>query len=72
VSTIRKYKGYEIRRWSGPYGQHPDSGEPKCYVQTQHSPTGIDWSAEECPKFWSYKAAREWINNQISAQLAAK
>ena len=64
--STRKYKGYEIRDWSGPYGQHPDSPEPKYFVQTQHSPTGMDWSAENCPHFWSLKAAKEWINEKIN------
>jgi hypothetical protein len=62
--STRKYKGYEIRDWSGPYGQHPDNKEPKYFVQTKHE-TGVDWSAELCPQFASLAAAKEWINEVI-------
>jgi hypothetical protein len=60
---MRRYKGYEIKDWSGPYGSYPDAGEPKYFIQTQHAPTGIDWSAENCPKAWSLREAREKIND---------
>lgn len=59
----RTYKGHLIRAWSGPYGQYPDRGEPRYYVQTQHA-TGIDWSAERCPAFWTLRAAKAWINER--------
>lgn len=65
-NSTRTYKGYSIRPWSGPMGSHPDAGEPKYYVQTQHQ-TGTDWSAENCPQFWSLKAAKEWINDRLGA-----
>ena len=65
--STRTYKGYAIRDWTGPYGQHPDRGEPRYYVQTKHWPTGIEWSAENCPRFWSLKAAKEWINSALKA-----
>lgn len=63
----RTHKGYQIRDWSGPYGQHPDRKEPKYFVQTQHHPTGIDWASEHCPQFKSLRAAREWIDMVLSA-----
>lgn len=36
-----KYKGYTIRGWSGPYGETPDKGEPKWYIETHHEKTGL-------------------------------
>ena len=29
---MKKYKGYAIRPWVGPFGATPDKGEPKYFV----------------------------------------
>ncbi len=63
--TPRTYKGYQIRDWSGPYGSNPDGREPRYYVQTKHTATGIDWSPECCPKAHSLRQAREIINEMV-------
>lgn len=58
-----KYKGYEIMPWSGPYQQ--GRREPHWYIQIHHIPTGIAWSAQECPQVWSLREAKEKINQII-------
>lgn len=65
--TALRYKGYKIREWTGPYGMFPDKGEPKYYIQTQHSSSGTDWSAENCPKAWSLREAKEKIRVLVHA-----
>lgn len=58
----RTYKGMEIKEYTGPYGRFPDRREPRYYIQTHHSPTGIPWSPENCPVAWSLREAREKID----------
>ena len=65
---MRKYKGFLIIRWTGPYGLTPDKGEPRYYVQTHHE-TGNDWAPEHCPRAWSLREAREKIDEIIGRSV---
>lgn len=62
TTTTRTYKGQRIEAWDGPLGSYP-GGEPRYYVQTYHD-TGSPWSPECCPKFWTLKAAKVWIDER--------
>lgn len=57
----RKYKGQIIRDCAWADGEH----NGKYVVQTYHAGTGMPWSDEECPHYWSLAQAREAINESI-------
>jgi hypothetical protein len=60
-----KYKGYSIEPWKGPYGETPDKGEPKYFVQIYDRATGLPMGAEFCPRAWSLREAKETINETL-------
>lgn len=65
---MRKYKGYTIREWSGPYGETPDAGEPRWYIESRHEATGLTEFPSIWMRFRSLRAVKERINYNINQQ----
>jgi hypothetical protein len=65
TDKIHKYKGYEIKS-----GLWLNRKFTRWYIQTQHFPTGIDWSPENCPQVYSLKQACEKINEMLAMEAA--
>lgn len=62
-----KYKGYTIREWPGPYGETPDAGEPKWYIETLHEKTGLpEFPPGKGMRFRSLRSAKEKINEMVN------
>jgi len=62
-----KFKGYTIRKWTGPYGETPDAGEPKWYIETLHEKTGLPhFPPSNGMRFRSLRAAKEKINEMLA------
>lgn len=62
-----KYKGHTIRRWNGPYGDTPDQGEPRWYIETLHEKTGLpEFPPLKGMRFRSIRAAKEHITQMVN------
>lgn len=57
-----RYKGFRISPY--PYIEQGEY-QHKWYIQTHHCPTGIPWDAQECPKTYSLRQAREYIDQEL-------
>lgn len=60
MKTDRMYKGQMIRECCWAEGEHAG----KWIVQTYHH-TGLPWSDEECPHYWTLADAKAAINESI-------
>ncbi len=64
---MRRFMGMEIKDVS----RHESKVEGfRYFVQTRHH-SGMNWSEENCPRFRSLAAARDWIREEI-AQVGAE
>lgn len=63
ATTDRMYRGQLIRECCWAKGEHAG----KWIVQTYHQ-TGMQWSDEECPHYWTLADARAAIDEYIEYQ----
>lgn len=60
-----KYRGFQILKWTGPYNETPDKGEPHFFIQTHHRETGLPYRPDICPKAWSMREAIYKIQDML-------